>query len=120
MPKGSRYGALLQRCWGSSARARSIARIVSLPFPCTQNFDECDLIFAASILRGSVPIVLKNDGGGSVMNANFPAFDAPRKKIEPVAEASRLTDEKISDESGAESQTQSALAPAGLKNPFWN
>ncbi len=54
------------------------------------------------------------------MNANFPAFDAPRKKIEPVAEASRLTDEKISDESGAESQTQSALAPAGLKNPFWN
>jgi hypothetical protein len=54
------------------------------------------------------------------MNTDFPGFEVPRKKIEPVPEPSRLTDEKISDESGAESQTQSALAPAGLKNPFWN
>jgi hypothetical protein len=36
------------------------------------------------------------------------------------APSSRLTDEKISDDSGAETQTNSALAPAGLKNPFWN
>jgi hypothetical protein len=35
------------------------------------------------------------------------------------APSSRLTDEKISDDSGAETQTNSALAPAGLKNPFW-
>jgi hypothetical protein len=32
---------------------------------------------------------------------------------------SRLQDEKISDDSGAEAKTNSALAPAGLKNPFW-
>jgi len=33
---------------------------------------------------------------------------------------SRLIDEKISDESGTETVSDSALAPAGLKNPFWN
>jgi hypothetical protein len=35
------------------------------------------------------------------------------------APSSRLQDEKISDDSGAETKTNSALAPAGLKNPFW-
>lgn len=35
------------------------------------------------------------------------------------APSSRLLDEKISDDSGAETTTDSALAPAGLKNPFW-
>jgi hypothetical protein len=34
--------------------------------------------------------------------------------------SSRLLDEKISDDSGAEATTDSALAPAGLKNPFWS
>jgi hypothetical protein len=34
--------------------------------------------------------------------------------------ASRLTDEKISDESGTETNSDSALRPAGLNNPFWN
>jgi hypothetical protein len=44
-----------------------------------------------------------------------------RKKDELSAPPpSRLTDEKISDESGTEAQTDSALRPAGLKNPFWN
>jgi hypothetical protein len=38
---------------------------------------------------------------------------------ERSAPASRFTDEKISDDSGAETKTNSALAPAGLKNPFW-
>jgi hypothetical protein len=38
---------------------------------------------------------------------------------ERKAPASRFTDEKISDDSGAEAKTNSALAPAGLKNPFW-
>jgi hypothetical protein len=33
---------------------------------------------------------------------------------------SRLTDEKISDESGTETNSDSALRPAGLNNPFWN
>ena len=35
------------------------------------------------------------------------------------APTSRLSDEKISDDSGTEAKTDSALAPAGLKNPFW-
>jgi hypothetical protein len=54
------------------------------------------------------------------MKSDCPGFEKPQKKEEPLAQASRLTDEKISDESGTESHTQSALAPAGLKNPFWN
>ena len=33
---------------------------------------------------------------------------------------SRFIDEKISDETGTESKSDSALAPAGLNNPFWN
>jgi hypothetical protein len=33
---------------------------------------------------------------------------------------SRFIDEKISDESGTETNSDSALRPAGLKNPFWN
>jgi hypothetical protein len=35
------------------------------------------------------------------------------------APSSRLIDEKISDDSGTEANVNSALAPAGLKNPFW-
>lgn len=54
------------------------------------------------------------------MKSDYPEFETPQKQEATVSEPSRLTDEKISDESGAESQTQSALAPAGLKNPFWN
>lgn len=42
------------------------------------------------------------------------------KKQESKAASSRLTDEKISDESGTEATADRALAPAGLKNPFWN
>ncbi|MGA7221015.1 MAG: hypothetical protein WBX38_22050 [Candidatus Sulfotelmatobacter sp.] len=43
----------------------------------------------------------------------------PYRDEELRAPTSRLVDEKISDDSGAESKTDSALAPAGLKNPFW-
>jgi hypothetical protein len=43
------------------------------------------------------------------------------EKDEEIAAApSRLTDEKISDESGTEATADRALAPAGLDNPFWN
>jgi hypothetical protein len=42
------------------------------------------------------------------------------KEQEMKAASSRLTDEKISDESGTEATADQALAPAGLKNPFWN
>ncbi len=39
---------------------------------------------------------------------------------DPQTPSSRLQDEKISDDSGTETKTNSALAPAGLKNPFWS
>jgi hypothetical protein len=39
---------------------------------------------------------------------------------DPEAPSSRLLDEKISDDSGTEAGTNSALVPAGLKNPFWS
>jgi hypothetical protein len=42
------------------------------------------------------------------------------KNDERKAPSSRLTDEKISDASGTETIADRALAPAGLKNPFWN
>jgi hypothetical protein len=42
------------------------------------------------------------------------------KQPQMIAPASRLTDEKISDESGTETVADSALKPAGLNNPFWN
>jgi hypothetical protein len=35
------------------------------------------------------------------------------------APSSRLMDEKMSDDSDAEARIDSALKPAGLKNPFW-
>ena len=55
------------------------------------------------------------------MNSEYPVNAPPGKKDERVAPApSRFIDEKISDESGTETKSDSALAPAGLKNPFWN
>jgi len=44
----------------------------------------------------------------------------PAKKDELSAPPSRFIDEKISDESGAETKADSAHKPAGLSNPFWN
>jgi hypothetical protein len=52
----------------------------------------------------------ENEGGGIIRE----------KKDGMTAPASRLTDEKISDESGTETTADCAMAPAGLKNPFWN
>lgn len=55
------------------------------------------------------------------MKSEYPSNPTPAKKDELVAPPpSRFLDEKISDESGTENQSNSALAPAGLKNPFWN
>jgi hypothetical protein len=42
------------------------------------------------------------------------------KKNEAPAVPSRFIDEKISDDSGAETQADSAMKPAELRNPFWN
>jgi hypothetical protein len=51
---------------------------------------------------------------------NRAGFVHEKKEEEIKASSSRLTDEKISDESGTEATADRALAPAGLKNPFWN
>jgi hypothetical protein len=55
------------------------------------------------------------------MKSDYP-FCAPKgdKETELSAPTSRFTDEKISDESGTETKSDSALKPAGLNNPFWN
>ncbi|MGB2607033.1 MAG: hypothetical protein WBC78_25745 [Candidatus Sulfotelmatobacter sp.] len=55
------------------------------------------------------------------MKSEFPSPASPSTREEELqAPSSRLLDEKISDDSGAEAKTKnSALAPAGLKNPFW-
>jgi hypothetical protein len=54
------------------------------------------------------------------MKSEYPYIPTSGKKDEWIAPPSRFIDEKISDESGTETKTDSALAPAGLKNPFWN
>lgn len=55
------------------------------------------------------------------MKSEYPFNPTPGKEDELIAPPpSRLTDEKISDESGVETKLDRALQPAGLKNPFWN
>ena len=55
------------------------------------------------------------------MKLEYPSRTAPSYCQEDThVPSSRLLDEKISDDSGAEATTDSALAPAGLKNPFWS
>jgi hypothetical protein len=54
------------------------------------------------------------------MKSECPSSPMPPYREEDARfPSSRLVDEKISDDSGTESKTTSALAPAGLKNPFW-
>jgi hypothetical protein len=54
------------------------------------------------------------------MNSNSPASaNSYREKEEVREHSTRLLDEKISDDTSTEAKTKSALAPAGLKNPFW-
>jgi hypothetical protein len=65
------------------------------------------------------------DAGGSAMKSGHQVTHSPREnkrenKDEVAAASSRLTDEKIFDESGAETNADRALAPAALDNPFWN
>jgi len=54
------------------------------------------------------------------MNSQVPFIPDSNERKEEKKPASRFIDEKISDESGTETKSDSALAPAGLKNPFWN
>lgn len=55
------------------------------------------------------------------MKSEYPLNPPPRKtELAPPPPPSRFIDEKISDETGSETKADSAMAPAGLKNPFWN
>lgn len=59
------------------------------------------------------------------MKSNFPFAPPPGKNVPPGASEERLPpsrfmDEKISDESDTESNSDAALKPTGLNNPFWN
>lgn len=59
------------------------------------------------------------------MKSNSPYTSTPGKNPplpneERLPPPSRFIDEKISDESGTETNADSALKPAGLNNPFWN
>jgi len=54
------------------------------------------------------------------MSAQYPNPSKSQYRDDELqAPSSRLQDEKISDDSGTEAKTNSALAPTGLKNPFW-
>jgi hypothetical protein len=79
-------------------------------------------IFA--VARGARRCLMKSDHkvkGELPMKSEFPFSPTPGKKEEVSAPPpSRFIDEKISDESGTETKADSAMAPAGLKNPFWN
>jgi hypothetical protein len=62
----------------------------------------------------------KHRGGPPVKSEYECPPKSSYREEEFPAPSSRLTDEKISDDSGTETKANSALAPAGLKNPFWN
>jgi hypothetical protein len=55
------------------------------------------------------------------MKSDSPFFPGKSENdSELSAPTSRFIDEKISDESGTETTSDSAMKPAGLINPFWN
>jgi hypothetical protein len=54
------------------------------------------------------------------VKSEYPYTPTPGKSETQSAPPSRFIDEKISDETATETKTDSALAPAGLNNPFWN
>ena len=54
------------------------------------------------------------------MKSEYSSPRPPERKDEIRPPTSRFLDEKISDDSGAEANPNSALAPTGLNNPFWN
>ena len=59
--------------------------------------------------------------GGVAMKAGDPFCPGKDEKVDELsAPTSRFLDEKISDESGTETTSDSAMKPAGLINPFWN
>jgi hypothetical protein len=67
----------------------------------------------------SIDLDHKPCGGCSVKSEYSSLMTPSYCQEDPGAPSSRLLDEKVSDDSGTEAKTNSALAPAGLKNPFW-
>jgi hypothetical protein len=53
------------------------------------------------------------------MKPDYPFSAGSWEEKNQVQEPSRLTDEKMSDDTDAELKMDSALKPAGLSNPFW-
>ena len=84
-------------------------------------FDATDLNYADHFEASGWFNETRQTTGGSAMKPDYPVPPiSPWKGDELREPSSRFLDEKISDDSGAEAQTDSALAPAGLNNPFWN
>ena len=53
----------------------------------------------------------------SERTSTAPSLSREEERKAPAA--SRLTDEKISDDSDTEAKAEKTFAPAGLHNPFW-
>jgi hypothetical protein len=84
-------------------------------------FDANDQNFAASRLVGGCFNRARSLRAKEVLvKSDYPSPHTPERKDEIRPPTSRFLDEKISDDSGAEANANSALAPAGLDNPFWN
>jgi hypothetical protein len=78
------------------------------------------IFVAASGAWGCLIAVGHKATGVILMESKYPFTPAPGNNNQEKPPTSRFTDEKISDETDTESKSDSALAPAGLKNPFWN
>jgi hypothetical protein len=78
-------------------------------------------ILRRSVRLPGVPMNLDHKPcGGSFMKSEYPSNPTPSYcQEDPQPHSSRLMDEKMSDDSDAEARIDSALKPAGLKNPFW-
>src|ERR1700676_3129925 len=67
-----------------------------------------------------VPTILNNLWRFPMQSENRSPMTPSYCQEDTKPPSSRLQDEKISDDTGTETKTNSALAPAGLKNPFWS
>jgi hypothetical protein len=79
------------------------------------------IIVPARLASGCLMELDHTELGVSPMKSEYPFNPTPGKSEEELkAPPSRFIDEKISDETGTETKADSAMAPAGLSNPFWN
>jgi hypothetical protein len=79
------------------------------------------IIVSARLASGCLMELDHTETGVAPMKSEYPFNPTPGKSEEEMkAPPSRFIDEKISDETGTETNADSAMAPAGLSNPFWN